>query len=69
MSGSPVIGIVISNAFLGKAAYELAARKAYAKFQSIARDDNPWGYWIVVGTSLSVGSFVMYLSLKRLILV
>jgi hypothetical protein len=69
MSGGPLIGVLIGATFLGKAIYELKSRRAYARFESLERDHNPWGYWIVVVTSFSVGVFVLYISLKRLELV
>jgi hypothetical protein len=69
MTGGPLIGVLIAAAFLGKAIYEVKMRRAYARFHSIERGENPWGYWIVVATSLLVGVFVLYISLRRLALV
>jgi hypothetical protein len=66
MPSSPIIAIAIGPAFLGKALYELATRKAFGRTGPLRRDDNPWGYWIVVWTSVLVGAFGLYLGFTRI---
>ena len=66
MPSGPIIAIVIGAAFLGKALFELATRKAFGRTGPIRRDDNPWGFWIVVSTSTVVGAFALYLGIARI---
>jgi hypothetical protein len=46
--------------FGGLAAYALRTGQALTRGGKVSRQDNPVGFWVVVGTSVSVASIALF---------
>jgi hypothetical protein len=60
MSGGVVIALALGVGFIALALYELAAKRAFLRFDFVRRDKEPGLFWFAVSGKLALGAFIIF---------
>lgn len=60
MSGGVVIALALGVGLIALALYELAAKRAFLRFDFVRRDKEPGLFWFAVAGKLALGTFVVF---------
>ena len=60
MSGGAVIALGLGVGLIALALYELAAKRAFVRFEFVRRDKEPGLFWFVVAGKLALGTLIIF---------
>ena len=60
MSGGAAIALALGVGLIALALYELAAKRAFVRFDFVRRDKEPGLFWFVVAGKFAMGTFIVF---------
>jgi hypothetical protein len=60
MSVGVVIALALGVGFIVLALYEIAAKRAFVRFEFVRRDKEPGLFWFIVAGKVALGAFIIF---------